>query len=417
MRWLYIFRESFQSAFRTVVLNKLRTLLSLLGVTIGIFSIISVFAVVDSMKSGIQASVASFGTDVVFVEKWPWAPEAGEEFAWWEYLNRPVTTLREYSQLKERLTDARSVSFTAATGANVEYLDNLAENVVVWGITEEFPDVRSFDIRRGRFFSPFEINTGRNVSVIGTTLADELFNGANPLGRELKVKGKPTTVIGIFAREGKSFLGGGSLDEVVMIPVKSLGTMIDLRDDRSNPQIWVKARAGVAMDALESEIRQHMRSIRRLSPRAGDNFAMNETSLISAGIDQIFKVVNAAGWLIGIFAVLVGAFGIANIMFVSVKERTPIIGIQKALGAKNYYIILEVLYESVLLSLLGGILGLLLIYSGTLIARSKEFEIFLSAGNVAMGLFISTATGIIAGLMPALSASRLNPVKAIASTF
>lgn len=417
MRWFYIFRESLYSAFRTVILNKLRTLLSLLGVTIGIFSIISVFAVVDSMKTGIQASVDSFGNDVVFVEKWPWAPENGEEFAWWEYLNRPVTTQREYSQLKERLSNVKSVCFTAAISANVEYLDNNADNILVWGITEEFPEVRSFDISRGRFFSPFEIDAGKNVSVIGYTLADELFNGANPLGRELKVKGRETTVIGIFAREGKSFLGGGSLDKVVMIPVKSLGNMVDLRDDRSNPQIWVKAGEGMSMDALESEIRQNMRSIRRLSPRVKDNFAMNETSLISAGIDQIFKVVNVAGWLIGIFAVLVGAFGIANIMFVSVKERTNVIGIQKALGAKSYYIILEVLYESVLLSLLGGLLGLLLIYIGTFIARGQEFEIYLSTGNVVMGLAISTTTGIIAGLMPALSAARLNPVKAIASTF
>lgn len=417
MRWFYIFRESLQSAFRTVILNKLRTLLSLLGVTIGIFSIISVFSVVDSMKSGIRSSLDSFGSDVVFVEKWPWAPENGEEFAWWEYLNRPVATMREYNELKKRLSDVKSVCFTAAISAGVEYLDNSADNILVWGITEEFPEVRSFDISRGRFFSSFEIAAGKNVAVIGHTLAEELFDGADPLGRELKVKGRETVVTGIFTREGKSFLGGGSLDKAVMIPVKSLGNMVDLRDDRSNPQIWVKAGEGMSMDALESEIRLTMRSIRRLSPRSKDNFALNETSLISAGIDQIFTVVNAAGWLIGIFAVLVGAFGIANIMFVSVKERTPIIGIQKALGAKSYYIILEVLYESVLLSLLGGMLGLLLIYLGTFIARANEFEIYLSAGNIGMGLFISTATGIIAGLMPALTAARLNPVKAISSTF
>jgi putative ABC transport system permease protein len=386
-------------------------------VTIGIFSIISVFSVVDSMKSGIRSSLDSFGSDVVFVEKWPWAPENGEEFAWWEYLNRPVTTMREYNELKKRLSGVKSVCFTAAISAGVEYLDNNADNILVWGITEEFPEVRSFDISRGRFFSSYDIASAKNVSVIGHTLAEELYDGADPLGRDLKVKGRETTVVGIFAREGKSFLGGGSLDNAVMIPVKSLGNMVDLRDDRSNPQIWVKAGEGMSMDALQSEIRQNMRSIRRLSPRSKDNFALNETSLISAGIDQIFTVVNAAGWLIGIFAVLVGAFGIANIMFVSVKERTPIIGIQKALGAKSYYIILEVLYESVLLSLLGGILGLLLIYAGTFIARANEFEIYLSTGNIGMGLLISTTTGIIAGLMPALSAARLNPVKAIASTF
>jgi len=207
------------------------------------------------------------------------------------------------------------------------------------------------------------------------------------------------------------------MDKVVLIPVRFMAGMVDLKDERSNPQIWVKAARGMSVVELKEEIRQTMRSVRRLSPRLKDNFALNETSLLSAGIEQIFKVVNVAGWFIGIFAVLVGAFGIANIMFVSVKERTNIIGIQKALGAKSYYIILEVLYESILLSLVGGLLGLLLIFAGTLIARAQEFNISLSSGNVILGIFISTTVGLIAGLMPAFTAARLNPVKAIASTF
>jgi putative ABC transport system permease protein len=417
MRWLYIFNESLQSAYRTVILNKLRTILSLVGVTIGIFSIISVFTVLDSMKSNMKATVDSFGNNVIFVEKWPWAPENGKEFAWWEYLNRPCTTIREYNMLKSRMKNVKTVSFTAAIQTHVEYLDNSADNLMLWGITEEFEQVRSFDIYRGRFFSGYEINSGKNFCAIGYTLADELFKGIDPLGKSIKVQGKAATIIGVFTREGKSILGGGSLDKVVMIPVKFMAGMADLKDDRSNPQIWVKAAEGMTMSTLKEEIRQSMRSIRRLSPRAKDNFALNETSLLNAGIDQIFKVVNLAGWFIGIFAVLVGAFGIANIMFVSVKERTSVIGIQKALGAKSYYIILEVLYESILLSLVGGLLGLLLIYAGTLIARARDFDIFLSAGNIILGVFISTTVGLIAGLMPAFSAARLNPVKAIASTF
>lgn len=417
MRWFYILHESLQSAYRTVILNKLRTILSLVGVTIGIFSIISVLTVLDSMKSNMKATVDSFGSDVIFVEKWPWAPENGKEFAWWEYLNRPVTTLREYSELKSRMKNVKTVSFTAAIQTSVEYLDNSAENLLLWGITEEFEQVRSFDIYRGRFLSNFEINSGKSFCVIGYTLAEELFKDMDPLGRKIKVQGKESTIIGVFTREGKSFLGGGSLDKVVLIPVKFMAGMVDLKDEHSNPQIWVKAAEGMTVSKLKEEIRLNMRSIRRLSPRSKDNYALNETSLLSAGIDQIFKVVNLAGWFIGIFAVLVGAFGIANIMFVSVKERTSIIGIQKALGAKSYYIILEVLYESILLSLIGGILGLLLIYAGTLIARARDFDIFLSAGNIILGILISTTVGVIAGLMPAFTAARLNPVKAIASTF
>jgi putative ABC transport system permease protein len=417
MRWLYIFNESLQSAYRTITLNKLRTFLSLLGVTIGIFSIISVLTVLDSMKSNMKATVESFGTDVIFVEKWPWAPENGKEFAWWEYLNRPVTTLREYTELKNRMKNVKAVSFSAAIQTDVEYLDNKAENLLLWGVTEEFEQVRSFDIYRGRFFSYFEINSGRNLCVIGYTLAEELFRGMDPLGREIKLQGKEASIIGVFSREGKSFLGGGSMDKVVLIPVKFMAGMADLKDERSNPQIWVKAAEGMTVNELKEEVRITMRSIRRLNPRLKDSFALNETNLLNAGIDAIFKVVNLAGWFIGIFAVLVGAFGIANIMFVSVKERTNIIGIQKALGAKSYYIILEVLYESILLSLVGGIFGLVLIYIGTFIAQARNFDIFLSAGNMVLGIFISTTVGLIAGMMPAFTAARLDPVKAIASTF
>lgn len=417
MRWYYIFHESLQSAFRTVVLNKLRTFLSLLGVTIGIFSIVSVFTVLDSMESNMRKTVASFGNDVIVVEKWPWAPENGTEFAWWEYINRPVTTLKEYEDLKDRMKQIKTACFIAVVETDVEYLDNKAESFQLWGVSNEFENIRSYGISQGRFLSPMEINSGKNNCIIGYTLADELFQGRSPLGRKIRLKGKDATVIGVFTKEGKSLLGGGSMDKVVLVPIGFMAFMVDLKDEMSSPQIWVKAGEGMTVDALKQQIRLTMRSIRRLNPRSKDNFALNETSLISAGIDQIFKVVNIAGWFIGIFSVLVGAFGIANIMFVSVKERTNIIGIQKALGAKSYYIILEVLYESVLLSIIGGTLGLLLIYIGTFIARGNGFEVFLSAGNIVLGLFISTTVGLIAGLMPAFTAARLDPVKAIASTF
>jgi putative ABC transport system permease protein len=262
-----------------------------------------------------------------------------------------------------------------------------------------------------------EINSGRNVCVIGSSVAKELFQGVNPLGQTIRLKGKKVTVIGIFTREGKSLMGGGSMDEVVMVPVNFFATLTDMTSDNASPQIWIRPVAGISVDELKEELQLNMRSIRRLSPRSKNNFALNETSLMSGMIEQIFSVVNVAGGFIGIFAVLVGAFGIANIMFVSVKERTNTIGIQKALGAKSFYIILEVLNESVLLSIIGGILGLVLIYIGTFLARGQGFDIFLSTGNIVLGILISSAVGLIAGLMPALAAARLDPVKAISSTF
>jgi len=289
--------------------------------------------------------------------------------------------------------------------------------VQLWGVSDEFEQIRSFNLTNGRFITLMEINSGRNVCLLGNTLAEELFVGENPVGQTIRYRGKKATVIGVFTKEGKSMLGGGSMDNVVLMPVTFFASFADLKEDYSNPQIWVKPAEGVSTDELKNTIQQNMRSIRRLSPKSKNNFALNETSMMAGMIDEIFGVVNIAGWFIGIFAVLVGAFGIANIMFVSVKERTNIIGIQKALGAKSYYIILEVLNESVLLSVLGGLLGLLLIYAGTFIARAHDFNIFLSLGNILFGLIISSTVGLIAGLLPAIMAARLDPVKAIASTF
>jgi putative ABC transport system permease protein len=416
MRWYFILRESWQSAYRTVTLNKLRTFLSLLGVTIGIFSMISVFTVLDSMESNMRKSIESFGTDVVVVEKWPWVPEEGKEFAWWEYINRPLTKIREYEELKQRLTPDHQVCFMAVANTDIEYLDNKAEGMMLWGASEEFGKIRNFDLSDGRYLSDLEINSGKNSCVIGHTIAEKLLQG-KPLGKIIRVNNWKLNVIGVFAQEGKSILGGGSMDKVVMTSVVFMSGIIDLKQESANPQIWVKAAPGMNINAMKQDIRMAMRSIRRLGPKAKDNFALNKTSLMSSGIDQIFKVVNIAGGFIGIFSILVGAFGIANIMFISVKERTNIIGIQKAMGAKSSYIIIEVLNESVLLSIIGGIIGILLIYAGTFIARAQGFEISLQADNIILGLIISNAVGIIAGLLPALTAARLDPVKAINSTF
>jgi len=411
-------RESMQSAFRTVILNKLRTLLSLMGITIGIFAIIAVFTVLDSMEENIRESLSSLGSEIIYVEKWPWMPEDGQEYKWWEYLNRPVPSMRDYQMLRKKLQNARAVTFFAGFGATVETGNASMENLAIWGASEEFEETRNFGIVKGRFLTPFEMNTGKNSAVIGHTIMERLFKNTDPVGRDIKVRGHTLTVIGVFEKEGESFIGGGSMDQNVLVPIKYMATMVDLRKDESNPGIWVRSNERVPIDQFKEEVRGAMRTVRRLRPSDKDNFALNQSSVLNAGIESIFGIINFAGGFIGILAVIVGAFGIANIMFVSVKERTNIIGIQKALGEKKYYIILEVLYESVLLSMIGGLIGLLLVFIGTVLVRNSfDFDIFLSLGNIILGLFISTVVGIIAGLFPAIMAARLDPVKAMASTF
>ncbi|MBN2611931.1 MAG: ABC transporter permease [Bacteroidales bacterium] len=418
MRSLYILQESFQSAFKTIAVNKLRTILSLLGITIGIFAIISVFTVLNSLESNVRESLSSLGDDVIYVEKWPWAPENGKEYQWWKYLNRPLPALKEYRELQRRLTKARSICFTAIHDCTIRYKNNSAENIMVWGVSENFENSRELILEQGRYLTSHEVISGKNFAVIGNKLAEDLFGNVDPLHKTIKISGFKAIIVGLLEKEGKSFGGGGSLDNNIIVPISFFSKIVNLREERSNPMIWIKALENVPVTELKDEVRGAMRSLRRLKPSAEDNFALNQSSMLSSGVNQIFMIINIAGLVIGLFSVLVGTFGIANIMFVSVKERTNVIGIQKAMGAKKNYILLEVLYESVILSLAGGIVGLILVFGGTLlVSYLSDFDIFLSAGNILNGLAISVITGIIAGIMPALSAARLNPVEAISRTF
>jgi len=421
MKVIKLIVESLIFSFNAVVINRLRTLLSLLGITIGIFAIITVFTVIDSLEINIRESLESFGENTIYVEKWPWAPEEGQEYEWWQYWNRPVPNLEEYEAIKEQSKYAETACFFAFASRTVEYKNNSIESIQLWGTSNEFEEVRSFEIIDGRFITDFEFHTGRNVAVIGYTIADELFEGKSPVGKEIKVGGHKVTVIGVFNKEGTSVFGGGSLDELILLPVQYLRTFVNIRSENAGPMIWVTAKPSITNLELKEDLRQILRSVRRLKPRADDNFALNQTSMISRGLDQVFSVINVAGGFIGIFSILVGGFGIANIMFVSVKERTNQIGIQKALGAKRFFILFQFLFEAILLALSGGIIGLLLVFGGTSILTGLDllegFKIILTFGNIILGLTISIIIGIISGFAPAWSAARMDPVEAINTIF
>lgn len=413
---LKLLKESLIFAYSSVMVNKLRTLLSLLGITIGIFAIISVFTIVDSLERNIRDSISVLGDDVIYVQKWPWA--FNEDYPWWVYMRRPVPDLRDYNEISRRSEFAGGVVFSVSTGSLVRYGSTYLENIGVWANTHEFQDIRYFEIENGRYFTPYESAAGRNLAVIGHEIAIELFDDENPVGKEMQISGRKVTVLGVALREGSNMLGGGSLDEMVLIPLNYARSIYNIRSDRLNPMIMVKARPDIPNQMLIDELRHILRSARRLKPSAEDNFALNQASAITQGLDQIFVMINLVGWIIGGFSILVGGFGIANIMFVSVKERTNQIGIQKSLGAKNYFILLQFLYESVLLAVTGGGLGLVLIFTGTLLVSNlSDFTITLTAGNIGLGLFVSAVIGVIAGYAPAYAASRLNPVEAINNTF
>jgi putative ABC transport system permease protein len=414
-----LFWESLMMAIQTFRGNRLRSALTLLGITIGIFAIISVFTAVDSLEMNIRESVSALGDDVVYIQKWPWGSEDGEEeYAWWKYLNRPVVNLSENDYIRRYSKLASASCLVATSRRTVRHLNNSASDITIMGTTEGFQDIRSFEIEQGRYFSPFEVAGGRNIAVLGSDLAADLFDNEDPVGKEIKIGGFKVVVIGVTRKEGKGIFDDNSLDEQVLLPINFMRNMVDIRRESANPQIWVQAKPGVSLEELSDELTSLLRSVRRLKPLDDNNFALNQTSLITNQLDQVFKVINAAGFFIGIFSILVGGFGIANIMFVSVKERTNIIGIEKAVGAKNYFILMEFLIESVILSLAGGVAGLLMIALLTVVINlTGDFTLYLTTGNILLGLGISSLIGLVSGFAPALQAARMNPVEAINTTF
>jgi len=419
MQILRLIWESLKMAVQSVMVNRLRAMLSLLGITIGIFAIIAVFTIVDSLETNIRESVNSLGSDVLYVEKWPWAPPEGEnEYPWWKYMNRPLATFDEFEYLSEHARGAKSASFIAYVGRRIDYGNNNIDGAGVLGATEEFKDIRSFELEKGRYFSPIEIKAGRNVTVIGYTIAQKLFEGANPLGKYIEIFGSKVLVIGVVEKEGKGTFSGMILDDVALLPLSFFTNYIDIRKEFANPQIWVQAKPRVGVEELTLEVTQLLRSYRRLKPLDEDNFAINQTSIINNQLDQLFAVLKIAGFFIGIFSIIVGGFGIANIMFVSVKERTHIIGVQKALGAKKYFILLQFLFESIMLSVVGGIVGLFIVFIlATAISASSDFSVDLTMDNIVLGIGISSLIGLVSGIFPAWQGARMDPVVAINTTF
>jgi putative ABC transport system permease protein len=414
MLFLKLFRESVLFAFDALRQNKLRTMLSLLGVTIGIFTVIGVLSAVDTLRANLQKSVDKLGGNSVYINKWPWI--GGEDFPWWKYLQRPNPKLKDFYEVQRRSQTAAAVTYEISIGGRtIKYKSNTAEGVQVNAVTQDHDKVWNFDLAQGRYFTDLDSRAGAPVAVVGYDIADNLFPNGDAIGKKIKVMGRYLTIIGVFSKEGKDIFGNSD-DKTILIPLNFARDVIDVQNDNYQPTIIVKGKPGLTDVDVESELEGLMRSIRRINPGQEDNFSLNRATLISNQLDKVFGFLTVAGWIIGGFSILVGGFGIANIMFVSVKERTNIIGIQKSLGAKNYFILLQFLIESIVLCLVGGAIGLGMVYLGTIAVKAAiDIQVVLDITNIMIGLSTSVTIGIISGIIPAYSASKLDPVEAIRS--
>lgn len=408
--------ESASFAFFSIRSDKLRTFLSLFGVTVGIFSIVAVFCAVDSLKANIMEGVQSFGSDIVYIDRFPMAQEEGEDgepLQWWDYLQRPEITEENFEYVARNAALAENVVYIIMGNGNASYRRNNYSNAFLVITTDGLENVMSYSLVEGRDFSQMEIRGGSNVAILGYNVAQELFGDSYPVGKKVKVKGGSATVVGVLEKQGESMVSIVNTDDAVILPLQFGKTV--LASAWGSGMMMAAPAEGVSRDAFIDELRLLLRSCRGLSPSERDDFAINEMTFLLDMLDSVFRGISKAGWIIGAFSLIIGGFGIANIMFVSVQERMNQIGIQKALGAKRYVILTQFMVEASFLSLAGGLVGILLVFliSIPVNAVSEYFTITLSPDNAIAGMLIAVVLGILSGLIPAWKAATVDPVRAI----
>lgn len=412
--YLRLLKESFSFAINALTNNKLRTFLSLLGVTIGIFSIIAVLAAVDSLDHKIKEDMNKVDKNTMYLKRFSFAPT---DIPAWKRERFPNVTYDEYQYLKDNVAGSEYMAYQMFTNSEtITYEDKKATGVNMIPVSYEFIDIQNEDVERGRFYNESESNSGAPVVVLGYEVAQTLFGGDNPIEKKVRIYGRRFTVIGVLKKVGAGGMGMGSNDTAAIFPVNMLRNLYGDNNDFMTPIIIIKPRKGADPEATKADITQKLRQYRGIKAAEEDNFMIDIISSFTEFIDQIIGMLNLVGWIISGFSLLVGGFGIANIMFVSVKERTNIIGIQKSLGAKNHFILFQFLFEAVILSLIGGLVGVLMVWGvATIAGNALEFEFILSTGNVLLGFGISSFIGLVSGILPAISASKLDPVEAIRS--
>ncbi|PYQ61972.1 MAG: ABC transporter [Acidobacteria bacterium] len=404
--------EAFRIAFQVIRAHKMRSMLTALGVIIGIIAVTMMGSAIAGIEIGFERSLAVIGDDLLYVEKWPWHHVDD----WWNYRNRRRMEVHYAEDLKRIIAATPNSQLVVAvptlnTVRNIKYGDNQVNNVFTQGTTDEFLQTSTGQFSQGRFFTETESRGGQNVVVLGFDVADALFPSESAIGKTVMIDGNPFRVIGVWSKMG-TFLGLFSFDTYACVPLNAFTKTFSARLDTS---IRVKVKDKNRMEPAKGELTGDMRRVRGLRPEQPNDFEINEQQALRSTLDPIKGGIAMAGLFVTGLALFVGAIGIMNITYVSVKERTREIGTRKAIGARRRSILLQFLVEAICICLVGGVVGLALswLMSAGIAAAFPSFPMRFSVGLVFTGLVVSTLTGIFSGFAPALSASRLDPIEAL----
>ena len=407
--------EGVRMSLGAIFANKTRAFLTMLGVATGIFAITSILTMVSSMKNSIKDNLSELGNTTLIVSHWPWADNGAN---WRELINRPKVSFKEYQKLRQNLDNVTGVSYTVASRvASISAGGESISNVLVRGITEDESKIFNFSFEYGRFFSDLEFRYGSNVCVVGYNVVENLFPNQVGEGKFIRIGGKKVKIVGVLEKVGASMFG--DTDDHVYIPYKVAPRVFNLNKRWIEKQIAIKVTDAEFIPAAESETIGIIRAARGLRPKDKNNFAVNKLEQILNEVDKIMGFLTNGGWIISAFSILIGGFSIAMIMYISVKERTREIGIQKALGSTRSFILYQFLTESVIICLLGGFIGLLGVFGAAAFVQylvnqnDWPLTIAVTGGNIGTAIGLSTLIGLVSGFIPALMASVIDPVKAI----
>jgi putative ABC transport system permease protein len=402
-------------AIQELSANRFRTFLSLFGITIGIFCIIGVLSSINSLDRNIKKDLDTIGNNTIFISKWQWGGGGGE-YPFWKYATRPSVSLNDMQMIQEKSKATEFIAFTTSEGnASIELNGNILSPMNLYSATEDFINIQNVTIGYGRYISSQEFLSGSNACIIGYENAIRLFGSPeNALQQSIKIKGHNVVITGVFKQYGKNILEGWDYDNCALVTYPFYN--LYLKNRRAEPFLMAKSFNNISIPSYLSELRGVMRGIRKIQPGAEEDFSLNDINIFSDRISSITKYVQLGGSVIALFSLIVGAFGIANIMFVTVKERTSIIGLKKAIGARQLTIRMEFLLESAFLCIIGGLIGLLLLYFATIfLSRVFHFEVIISWTEVLLTILLCTIIGVISGYIPAKRAAKMNAVEAIRS--